>query len=158
MAEIDVEPQIPGMWNAKFRPSITQEEASVPRYLSRRDITSRKNVPKDAGQWGYQRISYGAMEATYSRSNLFLLPVGQQTPVHNSLVEHIITALAGEVEWTVGDQTFQMGYLDQLFLPANMLYTCRNTGLETAIALSILSPDINGWPDDNGKVVYEKLG
>jgi quercetin dioxygenase-like cupin family protein len=157
MSESETEAQLPGMWNARFRPSISAEDAAVPRFLSRRDVMARRNSPKDSGVWGYQRISYGAMEATYSRTNLFFLPVGQQTPVHNSLIEHIITGLAGEVEWTIEGQSFVLGYLDQLFVPAQVLYTCRNIGMETAIALSILSPDKDGWPDDDGQVVYQKL-
>jgi quercetin dioxygenase-like cupin family protein len=157
MSDPVFEPQVPGMFNAMFRPSISPEETKVPRFLSWREITKRKNKPKDHGTWGYQRISYGAMEATNSRTNIFFLPAGQQTPIHSSLIEHIITGLAGQVEWTVNGEEFVMGYLDQLFMPANAIYTCRNIGFDTASVLSVLSPDANGWPSDDAKVVFEKL-
>lgn len=74
------------------------------------------------------------------KTTLVVMPVGQASPPRDSEIEHIIVVLEGAFEFRVGDEAYQLGLLDQLFVPVGVRWEYRNTSPDQSTFLSITGP------------------
>jgi quercetin dioxygenase-like cupin family protein len=134
---------------------LNDSDRSRLRVLRRDAFTSEPlaNLPK-AREGGYQRVMYEGLRASNAHASILLLPPGQASPAHSSYAEHIVTMLAGSVTFRTKDETVRLGYLDQLFIPAEVAYEYWNSGLENASFLNMVLR-AGEWPPPASHYVDE---
>jgi quercetin dioxygenase-like cupin family protein len=145
--------------NRQYTPPLTDDDIHRVRRRTRLDILRSPNAGIPGGQaFGAQRVSFPGIDASHSRSFLILIPPGQVTPEHNSLVEHIIIGLEGAAtEWEFDGERHVLAQYDHLFIPARIFYNYRNIGLSPALVLAIISPQGQGWPGADEYQTYLDL-
>jgi mannose-6-phosphate isomerase-like protein (cupin superfamily) len=144
--------------NGSYAPVLTDEDISSVRIATRRDWLRQANVRLPGyDTFGYQRISFLGLDASFARSSVLYIPPGQRTPVHDSRVQHLVYAIEGETEWLVAGERHVLEPLGILFLPADVMYEVRNQGAERALLLSIIAPGPLGWPDEGDGPNYHEV-
>ncbi len=123
-------------------PQLTEADTATGRLRRKDEWFAHPWLPAPLGStWGYQRVLYPGYDAMTCRTAILDLPIGQANPEHAVPVEQIVTALEGTTRVAVGDTTYTLRPLDQIFLPANTRYEFRNVELDTArLLLFVANP------------------
>ncbi len=134
---------------ARYRgPILSAQDAAVPRFRGRADLLSDPHVTAPgADTVGHQRLGWLGLDSANCRTHLCFDPVGQSSPPHDAPCEHIVTGLRGEFEFRVGGSTYPLRPFDQLFIPADVLYSYANIGPAEAMFFVVMSPTMQGWPN-----------
>lgn len=141
-----------------YAPDLSPADQARPRLRTRSEVFGCPYTSLPGAQSeGSRRTSYAGIDATYCRTSVIDIPPGQWTPEHNSLVEHIIVGVEGATEWLFeGETTRRLERHDQLFIPARLFYSYRNTSLAPARVLAIISPATERWPDIEDAPTYRE--
>ena len=141
--------------SAAKRGSVSEDERNSVRVLRKRELLGQP-VPNLPGQetYGFQRLLFHGLSATNFRASLVVMPIGQVTPVHDAVLEHVITIIHGVIEFSLDGETFALDPLDQIYLPRKRFYEYRNVALSESYFLNIVGPGPDGWPGEDEKPEY----
>lgn len=102
------------------------------------------DLPLAATAGHMRAIARGVRGASCS-VGIGVLPVGQRSPVHSSSAEHLLLGLDGLIVFRVGEDEFELGPMDLLFIPAGPQYEYRNAGFTQASFVDVLGR-VDEWP------------
>lgn len=87
---------------------------------------------------GFHRARLTTLEGTNIRAGIVWLPIGQESPPHDSGSEHIFFLLEGALEFVIEERNYQMQPHDMFYVPAGTTYLYRNVGQVDVRFLNIL--------------------
>ncbi len=119
----------------------------LPRMRSRAELLADPLITAPGSDiLGHQRLSFLGLDSAHCRTSMGWVGVGQASPPHDAPIEHVLTCLEGTLEFGVGDVTYRLEPLDQLFIPAEVLYRYTNVGAIPVVFYVVMSPTSVGWP------------
>lgn len=109
--------------------------------LTRSELVSRGvNDLPGADRGGFLRTAFPGLVAANFRSTLVVMPLGQRSPPRQSEIEHILVVLEGSFLFRIDDAEYEVGELDQIFVPIGVVWEYQNTALGQSTYLSIVGP------------------
>jgi quercetin dioxygenase-like cupin family protein len=89
---------------------------------------------------GTLRTAYKGLVARTFKINVVVMPQDQRSPPRESEIEHIIYVLEGSFEFDVEGVVYDVGTMDQIFVPVAVRWEYRNTYSGQSTFLSITGP------------------
>ena len=114
---------------------------SAVRVMTHAELMASANPPlpgSDAD--GTRRTAYEGLVAGTFKVNVVVMPAGQRSPPRESEIEHIMYVLEGSFEFDVEGVVYEVGTMDQIFVPVAVRWEYRNTFAGQSTFLSITGP------------------
>lgn len=139
---------------------LSSDDAVRPRVLAKAELLARPRYPRyklpGAEMGGYGRVAYTGLRASNAQMGMLFCPIGQGSPPHTAGTEHLIMVLEGEMIFTIGGREHRVSAWDQIFLPADQLYTYRNGGSVGAWMCNVTARH-QEWPGNRGQYEAEEV-
>jgi quercetin dioxygenase-like cupin family protein len=109
--------------------------------MTHSELMAAANAPlPGSDSEGKKRIAYKGLVAATFKVNLVVMPQGQRSPPRESEIEHIIYVVEGSFEFDVEGVVYEVGTMDQIFVPVGVRWEYRNTYPGQSTFLSITGP------------------
>ena len=108
------------------------------RVMTCAELMASMNPPlPGAGVDGTRRTAYMGLAGSTFQTNLVVMPEDQRSTSRQSDIEHVIYVLEGSFAFDVGETSFELAAMDQIFVPIGVRWEYRNTFAGPSTFLSI---------------------